>query len=511
MDKTQYLNIGTQLQGGKYRIEKVLGQGGFGITYLAYYDLMDSRVVVKEFFFKQFCERSSDTRTITLGTQSNEGLVNRYLEKFVKEAKTIFRLEHNNIVKIYDVFMENNTAYYVMEYVEGASLGQMVAEHAMSQDIALGYISQVADALSYIHSKNINHLDVKPNNVMVRRSDGKAVLIDFGVAKQYDGDTGQGTTTTPVGVSHGYSPSEQYKKNGVQSFSPQSDVYALAATLFKLLTGITPPEASDILENGVPVNELKKRGVTTDVIDAIVAAMRPSRRERTQSIALFVKALTKGAKAEDASAPKPKPALVHEDDGDTLIMGEDKPKPASAPKMVAYPAPKARQESKPRAVSQSPKPSPSKTGTAKPKSSMKWVMYVIGIIVVGGIIGIAISLSSSDKGKEIGYEIVKMEQDLKSSGKDNQEEETQGKDIVVKDDKGKILGKWTGEMKNGKPHGKGVLKYDNGDKFDGTMKNGVLDNGRFDSKEADMYFIGKFNGFETGEGKWYDASTGEEV
>lgn len=247
------LKQGTFLQGGKYKIEKVLGQGGFGITYLATQDILERKVAIKEFFFKEFCEREEWTNTITLGTQANKTTVEKFLKKFIKEAQTISALHHPNIVQIHDIFRENNTAYYVMEYIDGNSLGDIVkTQGALPETKSVEIIKKVAVALDYIHAKNINHLDVKPNNIMVRHNDGEVILIDFGVAKQYDEETKEGTTTTPVGISHGYSPSEQYKRNGVSSFSPESDIYSLGATLYKMVTGITPPEAIEVAQEGLP-------------------------------------------------------------------------------------------------------------------------------------------------------------------------------------------------------------------------------------------------------------------
>lgn len=117
----QQLSIGTLLQGGKYRIERVLGQGGFGITYLAVQSLLERKVCIKEFFYREYCERDEETSHVTLGTQSNQELVERFLNKFLKEARTISQLEHANIIHIHDIFKENNTAYYVMDYIEGES------------------------------------------------------------------------------------------------------------------------------------------------------------------------------------------------------------------------------------------------------------------------------------------------------------------------------------------------------------------------------------------------------
>ena len=287
------LRSNSTLQGGKYRIIKKLGQGGFGITYLAENTMLEGKVAIKEFFFKEYCERNELTCHVTVPTSNNRDTVQRFKQKFIKEAKTIFRLNHPNIVRILDVFEENDTAYYVMEYIEGESLSDMVTRRgAIPFAEAIGYVKAAAEALMYIHSKKINHLDIKPGNLMKRNDDGEIVLIDFGVAKQYDLATSQGTTTTPVGISCGYSPTEQYRKNGVQTFSPQSDVYSLAATLFKLLTGNTPPEAMEIQDEGLPVAELQAKHIPSTVISAIAMAMK-GRHERTQSVELFIANLQK--------------------------------------------------------------------------------------------------------------------------------------------------------------------------------------------------------------------------
>ena len=284
----QQLKSGSLLQGGKYKIEKVLGQGGFGITYLAIQELLNRKVAIKEFFYKDYCERDEATSHVTLGTNSNRELVERFMEKFIKEARTISTLNHPHIIRIYDIFKENNTAYYVMEYIEGESLAEMVKRQgALSEDVAVGYIKQVASALEFVHQHSINHLDVKPANVMVRREDNQTVLIDFGLSKQYDA-SGEQTSTTPVGISHGYAPMEQYNVGGVSTFSPQTDIYSLGATLYKLVIGNSPPQAIEIFNDGLP--ELPSF-VSLSVNYVIKKAMQPRKVERYNNIKEFVGAL----------------------------------------------------------------------------------------------------------------------------------------------------------------------------------------------------------------------------
>lgn len=276
----QQLPKNTLLQGGKYRIEKALGQGGFGITYLANQELLESKVCIKEFFFKDSCSRSSIGK-VTLGLVGNKVMVNRFLNKFIKEARTISKLEHPNIIKILDIFMENGTAYYVMDFIEGESLEEIVKRRgALPEHEAVSYIKQVANALDYLHQHRINHLDVKPANIMLRKEDNKAILIDFGVSKQYD-EQGDQTSTTPVGISHGYAPIEQYRPEGVSSFSPQADIYSLGATLYRLVTGTIPPQAIDVLDEGLPP---LPSFLSSSVVEAIKIAMQPRKVERVSSI-----------------------------------------------------------------------------------------------------------------------------------------------------------------------------------------------------------------------------------
>ena len=282
-----HLQTGTYLQGGRYRIEKVLGQGGFGITYSGIQTNLEAKVAIKEFFMKDLCNRDSDTSQVSVGSVGSRETVERFRQKFIKEARNIFRLKHRHIIPVIDVFEENGTAYYVMEHVGGGSLADKVRGGALPESVAVRYIRQVADALDFVHSKRMMHLDVKPANILLSEDDN-AVLIDFGLAKQYDND-GQQTSSTPVGISHGYAPIEQYKRGGVSVFSPATDIYSLGATLFKLVTGITPPDASDVGNEGLP---LLPSEISPAVRGAIEAAMQFRVKDRPQSIAEFLAMLT---------------------------------------------------------------------------------------------------------------------------------------------------------------------------------------------------------------------------
>lgn len=294
----QQLQLNSTLQGGKYIIKKVLGQGGFGITYLAEHDLLDIKVAIKEFFMKDFCNRDKTTSHVSVVTESGREQVVRFREKFLKEARNIARLRHPNIVRISDVFEENGTAYYVMDYCEGGSLSELLKLHpnGIGEPLALKYVRQVASALEQVHAMKMNHLDIKPANILLD-AQGNAVLIDFGLAKQYDVTTGNQTSTTPVGISHGYAPMEQYKQGGVSEFSPATDIYSLGATLFKLITGQTPPEAQVLLEE-----ELPAFAATQNVTTAIRKAMQVRRLDRPQSIMEWLNLLGESSTSNTCSS-----------------------------------------------------------------------------------------------------------------------------------------------------------------------------------------------------------------
>lgn len=275
------------MQHGTYRIERVLGQGGFGITYLAIDVNLQRQVAVKEFFPRDYCDRDESTSHVTVGTKNSAELVNRLKAKFLKEARNIAKFDNPNIIRIYAAFEENDTAYYVMEYIEGESLSAMVKQQGpISEPKALEYIRKVGSALEYVHARKINHLDVKPANIMVRRSDNNPILIDFGLSKQYD-TVGNQTSTTPIGVSHGYAPLEQYTAEGVKDFSPQSDLYSLAATLYYLLSGVVPPQATTLVEEQLTF----PGSIPSRLVAPLSKAMSSARHQRHETIGHFIEAL----------------------------------------------------------------------------------------------------------------------------------------------------------------------------------------------------------------------------
>ena len=279
---------------GKYSLEKILGQGGFGITYKAIMKEtvsgslgnmeVDVPVAIKEFFMRDTCEREEGTGKITVPSQGSRAVVELYRKKFVKEAKNLAQMNHPHIVKVVDVFEEYDTVYYVMQYLSGGSLSDYVKLHgALDEAIAIKYIQQIGSALEYMHQKHICHYDVKPSNILLDDKGG-AILIDFGISKGYT-EEGHQTSSTPVGISAGYAPLEQYQQS-LQDFSPATDVYGLAATLFYLLTGKNPPEASIVLNEGIGDKSI---GISDTVWHAIEQGMNPRKKDRVQTVSEFLK------------------------------------------------------------------------------------------------------------------------------------------------------------------------------------------------------------------------------
>ena len=293
MTSTQ-LQPGTVIHGthNDYRIERVLGQGSFGITYVANVRLKGrlgaiestAMVAIKEFFLRDVSSRNG----LRVFSGSDSTLCSDYRRDFLREAQNLSRLDNDHIVKVLETIEENDTVYYVMEYLSGGNLDQHILSHGkLSCREALDIAIQIGEALKCMHAQHMLHLDLKPLNVM-RGEDGHIVLIDFGLSKCFGAD-GQPESSTRIGQgTTGYAPIEQHSFKKADGFMPTLDIYALGATLFKMLTGSVPPEASVVLNEGLPVDELSSAGVPPAVIALVERAMQPLRRMRHQTVGEFV-------------------------------------------------------------------------------------------------------------------------------------------------------------------------------------------------------------------------------
>jgi len=301
MDSNSTLPVGATLRSAQheYRIEQVLGQGSFGITYLATTEVelqgqvsgalggfaargkSQIQVCIKEFFMRDMNTRTAEG---SVSETSAGTLVQNYRIKFSKEAEKLAQLDHPNIVKVAEVFDDNGTTYYAMQYIDGESLDDYITRlGGLTEDETLRITREIGNGLHYMHNKHLLHLDLKPKNVMLDR-DGHVHLIDFGLSKHYDANGEPETSTSIGGGTPGYAPLEQLSGSSGRGFAPTLDVYALGATMWKMLTAKTPPVASDVLANGLPVQKLKSRGVSSKTITVIQQAMAPVPKQRFQTI-----------------------------------------------------------------------------------------------------------------------------------------------------------------------------------------------------------------------------------
>ena len=290
------LSIGAKLQSPKrvYTIEQVLGQGGFGITYkvsaLIRIDNVTIRTffAVKEFFMKESCERDSHDSVCYSSPVKDK--VEESKKDFLAEAQRLNKisLEPPNLIHVNEVFEANNTVYYVMEYLDGGNLRNYVRQHgALSEHEALEMMNPIFKAVDFLHQNRMTHLDIKPDNIMLKRDadSGKIipVLIDFGLSKHYDKNGKPTSSIRILGCSDGYAPMEQYV--GINTFTPQADVYALAATLLFTLTGKDPVIATELIVNSLPGS------VSSKVKETIVSAMKMRKEERTQEVRSLLNSL----------------------------------------------------------------------------------------------------------------------------------------------------------------------------------------------------------------------------
>lgn len=299
------LSPGSPLQNGQYRIEAVLGQSNFCFTYLATQVAHNVRVCIKEFFLTDYCNRPNGTTQVSLGLHSSAEQVDRYKCQFIQEAQMVSHLSHPNIVQILDTFEENNTAYYVMEFIEGPSLEAIISLHErLPEAKAIGYVQQIGQALQYIHTQGVYHLGVKPANIVVHTKESKPVLIDFGMSKHETHDNAAPT--------------------------PQTDIYALGATLYELVTGTTPPTENAIVEEGMPL----LAGLSPTVGRAVYRAMQPNQEDRPESIAEFLNMLASSTALQNAEPQRPNAVAAQRS---TPSAAKERPadkRPAAQPKSV---------------------------------------------------------------------------------------------------------------------------------------------------------------------------------
>ena len=320
-EQRNILTIGTNLHGKDYVYEvvKVLGQGSFGITYLAKVCLKGAlgslqgtiHVAIKEFYMKEMNSRTGTA--VDSGKESR--MFHSYREKFRKEALNLSRMNHPGIVKVLEVFDENNTSYIVMEYLTGGTLDATIKEKSkLPETEAMDTVSKIGLALSYMHDQRMLHLDLKPQNVMFDNAK-QPVLIDFGLSKHFE-ESGEPESSTSIGLgTPGYAPIEQVDYTGGAEFQPTLDIYALGATLYKSLTGQTPPTASTVLNRPTLLHDrLSQAGVSEGTRNVVLKAMQPLKNARPQTVKEFLSMMESTQQVKDSKN------IEVEDDESTILL-----------------------------------------------------------------------------------------------------------------------------------------------------------------------------------------------
>ena len=300
------LKVGTILH-GTYRIDNYLSSGGFGNTYVATNIEFDERVAIKEFFMKGVTQRDDNQTTVSVSNLENTNSFLGQKEKFKKEARRLRKMQNEHLVRVHDLFDENGTTYYVMDYVDGENLSEWLKRtgRPMTESEVRLILPQILDALKAVHNEGFCHLDIKPSNIMLEKG-GKIKLIDFGASKQL-GANGALTTNAPTAFAQtpGYAPREQMEQN-LDKIGPWTDIYALGATLYNLLTNNKPPLPTDIDDD---MSEDKHVALpfpesVGGMKYLVLQMMKTNRLQRPQSIDAIINA-EKTRKEEPKQTPNP--------------------------------------------------------------------------------------------------------------------------------------------------------------------------------------------------------------
>lgn len=494
-----FLPVGTPLNGGKYVVTRYLASGSFGNTYIARDTALEVLVVVKEFYIRDICERFGQTRVRVMKNEKGE-FFDRQRKKFRKEARRIYNLSHPNIVRVHNLFDENDTSYYVMDFVDGESLEDCIKRvGALPEAEVWRLLKQVLSALQCVHNEGIWHLDLKPANILVNR-EGKALLIDFGASKQRDNeDVEQQGLPTAVAYTQGFAPIEQ-SLGDYNSIGPWTDFYALGATLYRLLTLKTPPIATEIARDAEKALPFPAT-VSQKMRQFIFWMMRFNHNERPQNIAQIVQALNKRVpftQEKPETKPQEKKKYVNKDLG-TVVLPE----------------------------------TPDVAALHREKTLVKvWPIAAIVLVVVIGVVSYLCMRNFSTKPID---NIEEVEKPIHNSDSAKNKEIEQLKE-ALKQKKEYVTGQifqdiagkeytYTGEVALGKPSGKGTGIYsygtysgeysdglrhgsgkfqskDGSNSYEGTFANDSYDSGKLTLLNGD-YFDGCFKDGQPYNGKWY--------
>lgn len=473
------LRIGTILR-GTYKIEKHLSSGGFGNTYIATHIEFEECFAIKEFFMKGVTQRDRNQMTVSVSNSENQSSFQEQKEKFKKEARRIRKLDNPYIIKVHDLFEENGTAYYVMDFVDGENLAERLKRtgRPLTEEEVNKLLPQILDALKTIHDNGLQHLDLKPANIMVDK-EGSIKLIDFGASKQLRPDGGA-TSSTALCYTPGYAPREQMEQS-MDKFGPWTDIYALGATLYNMLTNNKPPMPSDIDDYGERVFSFPT-SVSNDMRSQVMWMMQPNRMNRPQSI---VEILSNTNEETLISQPLNQGFVISEESPKLLLENQRKQK----------------------------------------TSILKWIRvnkYFVASLFLFALISFLLLWGlnrndSSSHSSTIPIEDSTVVEPPLEKGVFSQRINTSLGECLYTgelDEEGLPNGNGTFEFTDGRYYegncthgvfeGEAYFKYDNGDEFEGTFKNNSFSIGKYRIKGDGSYFEGTFKNGQPDKGRWYD-------
>ncbi len=319
------LPTGTLLD-NRYKIESVLGEGGFGITYKAHDNQLDYTVVIKEFLPQECAARSGDSVTVQARTNRTDDY--QYgLERFLDEARHLAKFQHPNIVRVSNFINTNGTVYFVMDYAEGEDLGDWLKKHEiLNEDIILKIVTPILEGLAEVHKAGLLHRDIKPGNIFMRKQGGP-MLIDFGAARQALGEHSKSISAI---ISQGYAPPEQYTTRGKQG--PFTDLYAIGATLYKLITGKVPLESADRAHDVhegeddpmIPSLEAGKGKVGDWLLQLTDQMLKISAKDRPQNAEAVLAAIKNKTTADVAVDSSAQPSPKQDDNKTRVVRSSDR-------------------------------------------------------------------------------------------------------------------------------------------------------------------------------------------
>jgi len=472
------LKVGTILH-GTYRIDSYLSSGGFGNTYVATHINFNEKYAIKEFFMKGVNERDGNNTTVSVSNNEKVIEFNEQLEKFKKEARRLRRLNNPHIVRVYDLFDENGTAYYVMDYINGENLKEKLKRtgQPISELEATKVLEQVLDALQEVHSQGIWHLDLKPANVMVDQN-GTVKLIDFGASKQFNSKTGGALSTSSVTYTNGFAPIEQMEKS-YEKLGPWTDFYALGATIYNVLSNQRPPMPSDINDDRTPDKHLYLPlpfGISDKMRELLLWLMKTNRKERPASVSEITDFMSK--------------VLTPDQDVESTILNQKK---------AAQAQQQQRHQENSATLSDDDDSERSDENAKKTKKAIV-IAACSGLLLAVGFY-FMFNNGFSDNGKVAPVDSLVTRNVVDSvltiplgecsyTGVVNKDGRPDGKGVAVFTADGQKL---EGNFENGNVDGDSIrIYYADGNTFFGSFKNNQLHHGRFTWKDDGSYFEGFF-------------------